>query len=152
MRPGPIPVPPGVLDAALARVGDRWSLLLVAVLLGGPRRFNDLLADVGGIAPNVLSGRLKHLEHQGVVVAAPYSRRPPRFTYELTASGQELADSLRVLARWGAAHAGAHPSTGPGEAAAPAHDACGTALETRWYCPTCARVVDDDEGGDLLYV
>jgi len=142
--PGPIPVPPGVLDAALARVGDRWSLLLVAVLLGGPRRFNDLLADVDGIAPNVLSQRLKHLEHQGVVVAAPYTRRPPRFTYQLTASGQELADSLRVLARWGAAHGG--------DAAGAAHDACGTALETRWYCPTCARVVDDDEGGDLVYV
>lgn len=143
-----VPVPPGVLDAALARVGDRWSLLVIAVLLAGPRRFNDLLGDVDGIAPNVLSQRLKHLEHQGVVVSAPYTRRPPRFTYELTASGHDLADALRVMARWGASHL-SHPS---GEAALPAHDACGTALETRWYCPTCARTVDDDEGGDLVHV
>jgi DNA-binding HxlR family transcriptional regulator len=143
-----VPVPPGVLDAALGRVGDRWSLLVVAVLLAGPRRFNDLLGDVDGIAPNVLSQRLKHLEHQGVVIAAPYSRRPPRFTYELTASGHDLADALRVLARWGASQ-----SAGPsGESSLPAHAACGTALETRWYCPTCARTVDDDEGDDLVHV
>lgn len=139
-----MPVPPGVLDAALARVGDRWSLLVVAVLLGGPRRFNDLLGEVGGIAPNVLSQRLKHLEHQGVVVASAYSRRPPRFAYDLTAAGHDLADALRVLARWGSQQGGA-------DAGAPAHDACGTALETRWYCPTCARSVDDDEGDGLVH-
>jgi DNA-binding HxlR family transcriptional regulator len=134
------------LDAALGRVGDRWSLLVVSVLLGGPRRFNDLLDDVGGIAPNVLSQRLKHLEHQGVVVSSPYSRRPPRFRYQLTASGQELADALRVLAHWGSSHGG-----GPADAP-PAHDACGTPLETRWWCPTCARVLEDDEGDDLTYM
>jgi DNA-binding HxlR family transcriptional regulator len=152
MRPrrfAAVPVPPSVLDAALGRVGDRWSLLLVAVLLGGPRRFNDLLADIEGIAPNVLSQRLKHLEHQGVVVTSPYSRRPPRFTYHLTASGQELADALRVLAGWGAAHTA---GTAGGPDAGPAHDACGSPLETRWYCPTCDRIVEDDESDGLVYV
>ncbi|MDQ1438149.1 MAG: hypothetical protein QOK43_1778 [Acidimicrobiaceae bacterium] len=142
--------PPTVLDAALDRVGDRWSLLVVAALLVGARRFNDLLEDVGGIAPNVLSKRLKHLEHEGVVVATPYSRRPPRFTYQLTASGLELADVLRVLAQWGASHG--HLPAGSSEHGGRAHDACGTALETRWYCPTCARVVDDDEGDGLLHL
>lgn len=141
-------MPPSVLDAALGRVGDRWSLLVVAVLLGGPRRFNDLVGDVGGIAPNVLSQRLKHLEQQGVVVSSPYSRRPPRFDYRLTAAGAELADALRVLARWGASHGAAG---GQGDASGPAHDACGTPLETRWYCPTCARPVEDDEGDGLTY-
>jgi DNA-binding HxlR family transcriptional regulator len=144
-------VPPSsaALDAALSRVGDRWSLLLVAVLLGGPRRFNDLATELGGIAPNVLSDRLKRLEHQGVVVSAPYSRRPVRLSYQLTASGMDLADALRVLARWGAANAAAvHPAESP----APRHGACGTALETRWYCSTCARVVDDDEGDELIHV
>jgi DNA-binding HxlR family transcriptional regulator len=140
---------PFALDAALGRVGDRWSLLLVAALLGGPRRFNDLLDEVGAIAPNVLSHRLKHLEQQGVVVSAPYSRRPVRLRYQLTASGSELADALRVLARWGAAHGGAGPGA---ESAAPRHDACGTPLETRWYCPTCTRVVDDEEGDGLIRV
>jgi DNA-binding HxlR family transcriptional regulator len=139
------------LDAALGRVGDRWSLLVVAVLLGGPRRFNDLLDEVGGIAPNVLSQRLKHLEHQGVVVSAPYSRRPPRFRYQLTASGLELADALRILAHWGASH-GAHGADRGGPESPPVHEACGTALETRWYCPTCARTVEDPEGEGLTFV
>jgi DNA-binding HxlR family transcriptional regulator len=130
-------------------VGDRWSLLVVAVLLSGPRRFNDLLDEVGGIAPNVLSSRLKHLESQGVVISAPYSRRPVRLSYQLTGPGLELADALRVLARWGAANAAAvHPAESP----ALRHDACGTALETRWYCPTCARTVDDEEGDGLIRV
>src|SRR5439155_24341058 len=91
------------LEEAVARVGDRWTLLLVNSLLDGPRRFNELLADLDGLAPNVLSKRLRHLEHEGVIVATPYSQRPPRFDYRLTAAGSELAGPLRPLAHWGAA-------------------------------------------------
>src|SRR5258708_25305573 len=90
------------LEEAVARVGDRWTLLLVNSLLEGPRRFNELLDDLDGLAPNVLSKRLRHLEHEGVIVATPYSQRPPRFDYRLTASGSELAGALRLLAHWGA--------------------------------------------------
>src|SRR3954464_6262371 len=90
------------LADALARVGDRWTLLVVGALLDGPRRFNDLLDDVGGIAPNILTQRLRHLEREALVVARPYSERPPRFVYELTAGGRELAGALRLLADWGA--------------------------------------------------
>ena len=125
------------LAEAVARVGDRWALLLVEALLPGPRRFNDLLDDLGGIAPNVLTQRLRHLEREGVLVATPYSRRPPRFVYELTAAGQELAGAIRLLAQWGA-------GAGRSDDAEPLrHPACGTPLEARWWCPTCARVTDD---------
>jgi len=125
------------LAEAVARVGDRWALLLVEALLPGPRRFNDLLEDLGGIAPNVLTQRLRHLEREGVLVATPYSRRPPRFVYELTAAGQELAGAIRLLAQWGA-------GAGRSDDAEPLrHPACGTPLEARWWCPTCARVTDD---------
>ena len=52
------------LADALARVGDRWTLLTVAALLDGPKRFNELQEELNGIAPNVLSARLKSLtEH-----------------------------------------------------------------------------------------
>jgi hypothetical protein len=78
------------------------------------------------------------------VVSRPYSRRPPRFAYELSAAGQELAGALRLLAQWGAQRGGG------GEAVR--HEECGTPLEARWYCPTCARTVSDDEAGDLRYV
>jgi DNA-binding HxlR family transcriptional regulator len=133
------------LAAALDSVGDRWTLLVVAALLQGARRFGDLQAEVEGIAPNVLSQRLRHLEQRGVLVAQPYSERPPRFVYELTESGRGLAGVLRLLADWGARTSES--------ADAPRHVACGTPMEARWWCPTCERAVDDDdaESADLHY-
>lgn len=140
------PPPPGAqspLERAVARVGDRWSLLVVAALLDGPRRFGELQEAVAGIATNVLSGRLKHLEREGVVVAEAYSARPPRFSYRLTAAGRDLAGPLHLLARWGAADA---------DQDGPAHAACGTALEPIWWCPTCRRPADGPgDEGDLAY-
>jgi DNA-binding HxlR family transcriptional regulator len=120
------------LAEALARVGDRWTLLVVEALLAGPLRFSDLLGQIPGIAANILSERLKRLERDALLVARPYSERPPRAAYELTAQGKELAGALRLLAHWGARHADS--------AAAPRHPACGTPLEIRWYCPTCDRL------------
>jgi DNA-binding HxlR family transcriptional regulator len=122
------------LAEALAAVGDRWTLLVVEALLDGPTRFNDLQDAIAGIAPNILSERLRRLEREGLAVAQPYSERPPRYVYELTTSGTELAGALRLLADWGARHSGAEPVR---------HDACGTPLEARWYCPTCDQSVED---------
>jgi len=133
------------LDAALRQVGDRWTLLLVEALLRGDQRFGDLLDALDGLAPNILSKRLKALEAGGLVTAAPYSRRPYRAAYALTASGAELAGALRLLAQWGA---GRDPSA----AAALNHGTCGTPLEARWWCPTCTRTVENDEAPDLDYV
>ena len=132
------------LERAVARVGDRWALLVVHALLDGAKRFGELQEVLPGIAPNVLSQRLKHLEREGVLVARPYSTRPPRFAYQLTASGQELGGALRLLAQWGGAGAAA------GEGLH--HQACGTVLEARWWCSTCDRSVDDREDDDLRYV
>lgn len=140
----PDPRAPTALEEAVARVGDRWTLLLVNSLLAGPRRFNELLDELDGLAPNVLSKRLRHLEQQGVIVATPYSRRPPRFDYRLTAAGSELAGALRLLAHWGAAR--------ETNAAAVHHGACGTPLEARWYCPTCARLVEAEDFDELRFV
>ena len=130
------------LADALARVGDRWTLLIVAALLDDPKRFNELQAELEGIAPNVLSARLKALTEQALVVAQAYSERPPRFVYELSESGRELAGALRLLADWGARTGGGEPYR---------HETCGTALEARWFCPTCATAVDAAEApGDRL--
>ncbi|HEX2142628.1 MAG TPA: helix-turn-helix domain-containing protein, partial [Candidatus Limnocylindria bacterium] len=71
--------PQSPLAAALERVGDRWSLLLVEALLQGPRRFGELGESVPGIAPNILADRLRRLEAERVVRSQPYSERPPRF-------------------------------------------------------------------------
>ncbi|QXC59452.1 helix-turn-helix transcriptional regulator [Aquihabitans sp. G128] len=124
------------LRAALDRVGDRWVLLVVDALAAGPLRFGDL-ADRVGAAPNILTDRLRRLEVEGLVVATPYSERPVRLDYRLSASGVELADALLGLAAWGGAEEGL-----PAERF---HDACGSAVELRPWCPTCDRPVGPDE-------
>src|ERR1700710_1364373 len=96
---------PGPLEEALASVGDRWTLLIVATLLDGPRRFGELQREVPGIAPNVLTQRLRQLERNALVITRAYSARPPRFVYELSAAGHELAGALRLLSGWGARNA-----------------------------------------------
>jgi DNA-binding HxlR family transcriptional regulator len=87
-----------------------------------------------------LSARLRSLEREGLVVGVPYSDRPPRLEYEVTEAGRELAGALRLLARWGARDL-------EGDDTGPHHRPCGSALEARWYCPTCETVTertDDD--------
>jgi DNA-binding HxlR family transcriptional regulator len=131
------------LELALDRVGDRWSLLIVEALLDGSRRFNELAEGVG-IAPNILTDRLRRLEREGVVVARPYSERPPRMEYELTSAGHDLAGALRLLADWGSRRS---------EDSDPLrHELCGTPLEARWYCPTCTIVVDDPAAAEARSV
>ena len=135
---------PTALSDALDRVGDRWTLLIVEALLDGPRRFGDLLEGVQGIAPNILTQRLRHLERAAVVVSRPYSERPPRMAYELSAAGAELAGALRLLSDWGARHA---------DAAEPLrHSLCGTPLEARWWCSSCEVPVDEAEADDSQLV
>jgi DNA-binding HxlR family transcriptional regulator len=132
------------LAAALERVGDRWSLLLVEALLPGPRRFGELEEAVSGIAPNILADRLRRLESERIVSATPYSERPPRFAYALTDEGAELAGALRLLADWG--------SRVSRESEPLRHAACGTPVEARWYCPTCDRPVEGQEAEQVRRV
>src|SRR3954466_12786874 len=122
------------LEAALDRVGDRWSLLLVEALLDGPRRFGALSEAVPGIAPNILTDRLRRLERERIVVATPYQQRPPPMSYALPPDGRGLASGLRVLADWG--------GRGAADAEPLRHGPCGTPLEARWYCPTCESAVE----------
>jgi DNA-binding HxlR family transcriptional regulator len=157
-RPNPIgrPVPwlamseprrseaPSPLEAALDRVGDRWSLLVVESLLDGPRRFGELGEVLPGIAANILTDRLRRLERENIVVATPYQHRPTRMAYALTADGHDLASALRLLADWGSRRTGgAEPLR---------HELCGTPLEARWYCPTCTVSVDDADAPEVRTV
>ena len=136
------PVTSALADA-LAAVGDRWTLLVIAALLDGPLRFGELQERVRGIAPNVLTQRLRQLERSALLAARPYSQRPPRFVYELSSTGSELAGALRLLAGWGARNAGT--------ASAPRHTVCGTPLEARWWCPSCERPVSDEPDEELHF-
>src|SRR3954452_24802603 len=124
------------LSAALAAGGDRWTLLVVEALLDGPKRFGDLQSAIPGIAPNILTARLRQLEEQALIVATRYQDRPPRFVYEPAAAARELAPALRLLADWGARHR---------EGEMPRHAACGTPLEAPLSGPAGEAAVDDLE-------
>jgi DNA-binding HxlR family transcriptional regulator len=129
------------LEAALDRVGDRWSLLVVEALLDGPRRFGEVGEALPGIAANILTDRLRRLERAGILRSSPYQDRPTRFAYELTADGRALASALRLLADWGARRsADVEPLR---------HATCGTPLEARYFCPTCASLVDPADADDV---
>ena len=93
-----------------------------------------------GIAPNVLTTRLRQLERDGLVVATPYSQRPVRLAYALTDSGRELGDAIALLSAWGAhqtgdtegpTHARAARLSKPASTARRASDRPKTALPSR---------------------
>jgi DNA-binding HxlR family transcriptional regulator len=135
VEPAP-PDAPSPLAVALEHVGDRWSLLVVEALLDGPRRFNELGDAITGIAPNILTDRLRRLERERIVVVTPYQRRPPRMSYALSGDGRDLASALRMLADWGARRLSDGDADGTTDGQI-RHGRCGTPLEARWYCPTC---------------
>jgi DNA-binding HxlR family transcriptional regulator len=134
------------LDRAARDVGDRWSLLVVGALLDGDRRYGELLERIDGISTNVLAQRLAALEAAGLVIAEPYSRRPPRMRYSLTTDGRGLAGALSALSAWGARRRveGSDLETDVGHRLR--HSVCGTPLEAVFHCPTCDVEVDVGNG------
>ncbi|WP_017588560.1 winged helix-turn-helix transcriptional regulator [Nocardiopsis ganjiahuensis] len=89
------------LAAGLDIVGERWTLLIVRQLLIGPARFNELLHDLPGLAPNLLSTRLRSMAENGLVSASPAPGDARGKVYELTEEGLGLREPVLALARWG---------------------------------------------------
>lgn len=86
----------------LDRVGDKWTVMVVGVLSGGPQRFNTILRTIGGVSHRMLTLTLRGLERDGLVTRTAYPTIPPKVEYELTELGGSLIAPLRVLAAWGA--------------------------------------------------
>ena len=89
------------IAAALDRVGDRWTLLVLRELSFGPRRFTDLRSGLRGIASNLLTERLRDLEGHGLVEQRELPPPAARTVYALTAEGRRVLPVLRALARFG---------------------------------------------------
>ncbi|MGP3633798.1 winged helix-turn-helix transcriptional regulator [Streptomyces sp. 24-1644] len=87
---------------ALDSVGDRWTLLIIRELLGGPRRYTDLHADLPGVSTDVLASRLKDMEQNGLAVRRRLPPPAPASVYELTERGHGLLPVLTALSAWGA--------------------------------------------------
>ena len=83
-------------------IGERWTpLILRDLLIIGPRRFQDFLDALEGVAPTTLSARLKSLEEDGIIERQFYSDHPPRAEYLLTDKGRKLGPVIKALRDWG---------------------------------------------------
>jgi DNA-binding HxlR family transcriptional regulator len=99
---------------ALDLVGDKWTLLIVRDLAGGPRRFVELQRVLPGISTEQLRSRLNRMVADGLLTRQRYREVPPRVDYELTERARDLMPVLGALARWGYEWSWSAPK--PGEA------------------------------------
>jgi DNA-binding HxlR family transcriptional regulator len=84
----------------LARVGDKWSILVVSRLGEGALRFNELRRSIGGISQRMLTLTLRGLERDGLVTRTVFPTIPPRVDYALTPLGRDLLDPVATLGAW----------------------------------------------------
>jgi DNA-binding HxlR family transcriptional regulator len=90
----------GAISDMLARLGDKWSLLIVATLGEEPVRFNELRRRIDDISQKMLSSTLKVLERDGLVSRTVIPTVPPQVEYALTDLGRELRVPVAHLAEW----------------------------------------------------
>lgn len=95
------------LAETLARIGDKWTILVVGALSNGPQRYNALRRMIDGISQRMLTLTLKGLEKDGLVTRTLYPTVPPRVDYELTDLGRSLVGTLAAVAEWAVANHGA---------------------------------------------
>ena len=88
------------ISEVLARVGDKWSVLVVTLLGAGPRRFNELRRAIGGISQRMLTLTLRGLERDGLVTRTVFPTVPPRVDYALTPLGRDLLEPVSALGAW----------------------------------------------------
>jgi DNA-binding HxlR family transcriptional regulator len=84
----------------LARIGDKWTVMVVGALSKGPIRYNEIRRRVEGISQRMLTLTLKGLEQDGLVTRTMYPTIPPRVDYELTELGRKLIVPLQALSEW----------------------------------------------------
>jgi DNA-binding HxlR family transcriptional regulator len=84
----------------LARIGDKWSVLVVTRLGQGPMRFNELRRAIGGISQRMLTLTLRGLERDGLVTRTVFATVPPRVDYALTPLGRDLLGPVSALGAW----------------------------------------------------
>jgi DNA-binding HxlR family transcriptional regulator len=88
------------VSAVLARIGDKWSVLIVSRLGEGPRRFNELKRTIGGISQRMLTLTLRNLQRDGLITRTVFPTVPPRVDYALTPLGRSLLVPVSALGDW----------------------------------------------------
>ncbi len=102
MKPSNIHLPSDcrAISDVLARIGDKWSVLVVSRLGEGPVRFNELRRSIGGISQRMLTLTLRGLERDGLITRTVFPTIPPRVDYALTALGRDLLTPVSALGAW----------------------------------------------------
>ena len=118
-------------------IGDKWSLLILHRLLIGYETYKEIFDGLEGIPTNLLSGRLKTLEHDELLYKELYQDHPPRYKYSLTEKGMDLVDVFNSLVLWGEKHlTKCHKKL--------VHNQCHHTVELKYYCPQCNVYVDSN--------
>jgi DNA-binding HxlR family transcriptional regulator len=94
------------VSGVLARIGDKWSVLIVSRLGRRPMRFNELKREIGGISQRMLTLTLRGLERDGLVTRTVFATIPPRVDYDLTPLGSSLLTPVMALGDWALANIG----------------------------------------------
>lgn len=92
------------ISGILARVGDKWTVLIIMALQEGPRRFNAIKRAVSGISQQMLTRTLKNLERDGLVSRTVHPTVPPQVEYALTGLGVSLSQPVAALGMWARAN------------------------------------------------
>lgn len=82
-------------------LGNRWKPLILRELLGGTKRYNELLRNVAGVSPKVLTENLRELEEDGILIRTVYPEVPPRVEYSLTEKGLDLKEIIEAMRLYG---------------------------------------------------
>ncbi|QKW35645.1 helix-turn-helix transcriptional regulator [Actinomadura sp. NAK00032] len=88
----------------LDRVGDKWSMLIIAVLESGPMRYTDVQRQIPGISQRMLTHTLRRLVQDGLISRTAYAEVPPRVEYALAPLGGGLNEVVKQLIGWAADH------------------------------------------------
>ncbi len=92
--------------AVLDRIADKWTVLILGLLGGGPRRFSELRRGIDGISQKMLTQTLRALERDGLISRTVYPEVPPHVEYDLTALGRTLFNPIAAVRRWAEEHIG----------------------------------------------
>src|SRR5580704_2897329 len=92
------------ISLILARIGEKWSMLVVMLLRDGPRRFNDIKRNTGGISQQMLTRTLRGLERDGMVTPTIFPTSPPQVEYRLTDLGRSMSEPVLTFGEWIRAH------------------------------------------------
>ncbi|MBI3358478.1 MAG: helix-turn-helix transcriptional regulator [Nitrospirae bacterium] len=90
--------------AALDRIADKWTALIIGLLQDGPKRFSGLKRAVDGISQKMLTQTLRGLERDGLVRRTIYPEVPPHVEYDLTVLGHTLSTPIAAVRRWAEKH------------------------------------------------